>query len=189
MQSAPSTVYGQSADKQRVVIVGKGKARIAEMIAFVLKENNRKFDISASFSERISDAATIIIEANGDLKSLKDYNHHILIFSQLPSSEKDTYLALADATPKSGGIFYDETDDLAKTIAKKERTDVTIVPFSTAKHEMKNGTATLVSSTNEKFESHLTSIDDLKNCNAAKEFLKKIGITSSQFYKAISTFK
>jgi UDP-N-acetylmuramate: L-alanyl-gamma-D-glutamyl-meso-diaminopimelate ligase len=189
MQSAPSTVYSQSADKQRVVIVGKGKARIAEMIAFVLKQSGRKFDISASFSEQISDAATVIIEANGDPKSLKEYNHHILIFSKLLPAEKDIYSALADATPKSGGIFFDDSDDLAKTIAKKERPDVTVVPFSAPKHEMKNGTATLVSSTNEKFHTNLTSIDDLKDCSAAKEFLKKIGITSSQFYKAISIFK
>lgn len=189
MQSSPSTVYSQSIDKQRVVIVGNSKARIAEMIAFVLKQNKRKFDISSSFSEQIGDAETIIIEANGDPKSLKEYNHHILIFSKLSPAEKDIYAALADATPKSGGIFFDDSDELAKTIAKKERPDVTVIPFSAPKHEMKNGTATLVSSTNERFQTSLASIEDLKDCNAAKEFLKKIGITSSQFYKAISTFK
>jgi len=189
MQSAPSTVYSQSTDKQRVVIVGKSKARIAEMIAFVLKQNKRRFDISSSSSEQISDAATIIIEANGDPKSLKEYNHHILIFSQLPPAEKDLYAALADATPKSGGIFYDDSDDLGKAIAKKERPDVTVIPYSVPKHEMKNGCATLVSSTNEKFQTNLTTVDELKDSNAAKELLKKIGITSSQFYKAISTFK
>jgi len=189
MQSAPSTVYSQSTDKQRVVIVGKSKARITEMIAFVLKQNKRKFDISSSSSEQIADAATIIIEANGDPKSLKEYNHHILIFSQLPPAEKETYSALADATPKSGGIFFDDSDDLAKSIAKKERPDVTVIPFSAPKHEMKNGSATLVSSTNERFQTSLTSAEDLKDSNAAKEFLKKIGITSSQFYKAITTFK
>jgi hypothetical protein len=189
MQSSPSTVYNQSIDKQRVVIAGKSKARIAEMIAFVLKENKRKVDLSTSASEQFSDASTIIIEANGDAKSIKDYQHHILIFSQLPPDEKDIYSKLADGTPKSGGIFFDETDELAKSISKKERADVTIIPFSSPKHEMKNGSATLVSSTNEKFQTLLTTDDDLKSCNAAKEFLKKIGITSSQFYKTISTFK
>jgi UDP-N-acetylmuramate: L-alanyl-gamma-D-glutamyl-meso-diaminopimelate ligase len=189
MQSAPSTVYSQSADKQRVVVVGKSKARIAEMIAFVLKYNKRKFDISSSASEQFSDASVMIIEGNGDPKSLKEYNHHILIFSQLQTPEKDIYTALADATPKSGGIFFDESDELAKSITKKERPDVTVIPFSSPKYEMLNGTATLVSSTNEKFTTHLTSVEDLKNSSAAKEFLKKIGITSSQFYKAISTFK
>ena len=101
----------------------------------------------------------------------------------------EIYLALADSTPKSGGIFFDDTDELAKSIAKKERADVTVIPFSVPKHEMKDGTATLISSTNEKVTTHLTSTEDLKNCNAAKEFVKKIGITSGQFYKAISTFK
>lgn len=189
MQSSPSTIYNQSIDKQRVVIAGKSKARIAEMIAFVLKQSGRKFDLSTSASEQISDSATIIIEANGDVKSLKDYHHHILIFSELPANEKEAYLALADTTPKSGGIFFDEGDALAKSIATKERPDVAVIPFSTPKHEIKNGATTLISSTNEKFSTHLSSTEDLKSSNGAKEFLKKIGITSGQFYKAISNFK
>ncbi len=189
MQSAPSTVYSQSIDKQRVVIVGKSKERIAEMIAHVLKMIGRKIDLSTSKSEQISDASTIVIEANGDPKSITQYQHHILIFSSLPGSEKELYLKLADSTPKSGGIFYDDSDELAKSIAKKERADVVAIPVSIPKHEMKNGTATFISSTNERFPTHLSSIEDLKNCSAAKEFLTKIGITSSQFYKAISTFQ
>ena len=189
MQSAPSSIYNQSVDKQRVVIVGKNKARIAEMIAFVLKQSGRKFDLSTSVSEQFSDGVTIVIEANGDPGTLTQYQHHILIFSQLPVAEKEIYSALADKTPKSGGIFFDDTDELAKSIAKKERPDVTVIPYSVPKHEMKGGTATLVSSTNEMIPTHLTSTEDLKNCNAAKEFVKKIGITSGQFYKAISTFK
>jgi len=159
------------------------------MIEFVLNQNNRKIDISASSSEKISNAVTIIIEANGDPKLLTEYNHHILILSQLPPNEKEIYSSLADATPKSGGIFYDETDELAKSIAKKERTDVTTFPYSVPKHEMKDGKAILVSSTNEKFPTLLSTTEDLKNSTAAKEILKKIGITSSQFYKAISTFQ
>ena len=159
------------------------------MIAFVLKQSGRKFDLSTSASEQISDGATIVIEANGDPGSLTQYQHHILIFSQLPAAEKEIYSALADNTPKSGGIFFDDTDELAKSIAKKERADVTVIPFTVPKHEMKGGTATLVSSTNEKVATQLTSTEDLKNCNAAKEFLKRIGITSGQFYKTISSFK
>ena len=189
MQSAPSTIYSQSIDKQRVVIAGKSKARIAEMIAHVLKQSGRKIDLSTSATEQISDAPTIVIEANGDPKSLTEYQHHILIFSPLSASEKDIYSKLADSTPKSGGIFYDDGDELAKSFAKKERADVVTIPVSVPKHEMKNGVATLISSANEKFQTKLTSVEDLKNCNAAKEFLQKIGITSGQFYKAISTFQ
>jgi len=188
MQSAPSTIYSQSIDKQRVVIAGKSKARIAEMIAHVLKQNGRKFDLSTSTTEQIADSPTIVIEANGDPNSLTEYHHHILIFSSLAASEKDIYSKLADATPKSGGIFFDDGDELAKSIAKKERADVVAIPFSLPKHEMKNGAAILISSSNEKFPTKLASVEDLRSSNAAKEFLQKIGITSSQFYKAISTF-
>lgn len=158
------------------------------MIAFVLNQSKRKIDVSASFSEKISDAATILIEGNGDLKSLVEYHHHILIVSDLPVSEKDIYLALADATPKSGGIFYDDTSDLAKSIAKKERPDVTVFPFTVPKHEMQNGKAVLIID-KEKFPTQLSSEDDLKSCSAAKELLSKIGITSAQFYNSIATFQ
>ena len=192
MQSSPSSIYSQSVDKQRIVVVGKSKTRITEMIAFVLKNNGRKFDISSSSSETISeDAPVIIIEANGhDPKALLAYQHHILVFSNLPISEEDNYYngKLADATPKGGSIFYDESDSLTKSISTKDRPDVAVVPYGVPKHELKNGVAILVTSTNEKFTTHLSSTEDLKNSSAAKELLKKIGISSGQFYRAISQF-
>lgn len=158
------------------------------MIAFVLKECGRKIDLSTSASEQISDAPTIVIEANGDPKSIEEYQHHILIFSQLPSSEKESYSILADRTPKSGGIFFDDRDELAKSIAKKERADVTVIPFSLPKFEMQNGRAILINS-NEKIPIQVSSTEDLMGVSATKELLSKIGITSSQFYKTISSFK
>jgi len=50
--------------------------------------------LSTSASEQMSDAATVVIEANGDPKSLPEYQHHILIFSQLPAQKKKFIRAL-----------------------------------------------------------------------------------------------
>ena len=189
MQSSPSTVYSQSIDKQRIVVVGQSSSRITEMILFVLNHFKRKFDYSTPSQENISTASVIIIEPENGIKNYLEYNHHILIISQLSPDEKDVIFKLANATPKSGTIIYDDTSPLAREIAKVERTDVFLNPYATAKHELSDGKVTLISGGNEKFSIHLSSTDDLKNVSAAKELLKKIGISSAQFYKAIASFQ
>src|SRR5579862_8092171 len=100
MQSSPSTVYSQSIDKQRIVVVGQSSSRITEMIMFVLNQYSRKFDYSTPSQERISGAAVILIEPNKSSDNLLGYNHHILIISQLSPNEKSSVLTLANATPK-----------------------------------------------------------------------------------------
>ncbi len=189
MQSPPSTIYSQSVDKQRIVVVGQSSSRIAEMILFVLNHFKRKFDYSTPTREKISEAAIIIIEPEKGSNNRLEYNHHILIISQLSAEEQTATSKLANATPKSGTIIYDDTNPFAREIAKVERADVFLNPYASSKHEISNGKVTLIGSTNEKFPIHLSSADDLKNVSAAKELLRKIGISSSQFYKAISSFQ
>lgn len=188
MQSSPLTLYRQSIDKQRVAVAGKGSSRIAKFILFVLNQFNRKVDYSTSEGEKISDASVVIVECL-DAEQLLGYHHHILILSQLEPDLESHYLNLANATPKGGTILFDETDPLASAIAKAERADVTSNSFAIAKHEMQNGKALLITSTNEKFPTPFSSVDDLKNMSAAKELLKKIGISSGQFYGAIGSFQ
>jgi UDP-N-acetylmuramate: L-alanyl-gamma-D-glutamyl-meso-diaminopimelate ligase len=188
MQSSPSTIYSQSIDKQRIVVVGKTNTRIIQMILHVLDCNNRKFDYSTRGNEKISDAPVVIIEPNGSNNPIA-YKHHILIISTLFIEDKPLILNLANATPKSGVIIYDEADPLSKEIAETDRVDVTSSRYSVANHEMQNGKAVLISSTHERFPTQLSSSDDLKNISAAKDLLKKLGISSGQFYKTIGTFR
>jgi len=189
MQSSSSTVYSQSADKQRIVVVGQSSSRITEMILYVLNHFKRKFDYSTPTQEKIGSAAVIIIEPQKHSDHLLEYNHHILIISQLSANDKPLISQLANTTPKSGTIIYDDTNSFAREIAKVERTDVSLNPYATPKHEISNGKVTLISGTNERFTIQLSSADDLKSVNAAKELLKKIGISSTQFYKAIASFQ
>ena len=188
MQSSPSSIYSQSIDKQRIVVVGRSCSRIVEMVMHVLTMHNRKFDYSTPSKEKISNASVLLIQPAADSTNLLEYNHHMLVISQLSPNDKSTYLNLSNATPKGGTIIYDDSDPLVREIAKAERPDVSVSPFDLPKYELTNGKATLVSSTNEKFHTQLISTDDLKNASAAKELLKKIGISSGQFYKAIASF-
>jgi UDP-N-acetylmuramate: L-alanyl-gamma-D-glutamyl-meso-diaminopimelate ligase len=189
MQSSPLTVYSQSIDKQRIVVVGLSSSRITEIILFVLNHFKRKFDFSVPGKEGFSDAPLIVIEPEKGSNSLQEYNHHILVISELSPEQKATISKLANATPKSGTIIYDDTNPAASEIAKVERADVFLNPYATAKYEISAGKATLISGNNEKISIQLSSIEDLKNISAAKELLKKIGISSAQFYKAIPLFQ
>jgi len=189
MQSSPSHTYGQSVDKQRILIVGKSKTRITEMILFVLRDYNRKFDYTTPAGESFSDAPIVIIEADGISPGLVTYQPHILILSNIPSDGNDMYSQLADSVSKCGVIIYDETDSKVKEIASKERLDISTIPYSVYKHESQAGNTILITSTKEKITIQLTSAEDLKNISAAKELLKKIGISSSQFYRTIASFQ
>lgn len=188
MQSTPSAIYSQSADKQRIIIVGAHRSRIAQLILFVLDRNNRKCDFSTSAKEQIADASVIVFEPVSTSASLLEYHHHILIISTLASTDKAFISTLANATPKSGIILYDESDALSKEIGKAERADVSGIAYATPKHEMSNGKVTLISSTGERFITNLAK-EDLQSASAAKELLKKIGISSGQFYRAIASFQ
>jgi len=159
------------------------------MVLFVLNYFKRKFDYVTPTKEKISTAAVIVIEPAKGANDYSAYNHHILIISQLSAEDKPIISKLANATPKSGTIIYDDTNPLAREIGKVERADIFLNPYASAKHEVSDGKVTLISGGNEKFPIHLSSTDDLKNVSAAKELLKKIGISSAQFYKAIASFQ
>lgn len=189
MQSTPSAIYSQSADKQRIIVVGAQQSRIVQFILFVLDHNRRKFDFSTPSKEQFSDASVVVFEPASTSSELLEFHHHILIISSLSTSDKAFINTLANATPKSGTIIYNETDPTAKEIGKAERVDVSSSAYSIPKHEMVNGKVTLISSTGERFATQLASKEDLQSISAAKELLKKIGISSGQFYRAIASFQ
>lgn len=188
MQSSPSTIYSQNVDKQRILVLGKNRQRIVQLILSVLKFNNRKCSYSTPSAEVNDDSPFIIIEPSNQ-NNLLDYHHHILIFSGLSKDEETLYSALADSTPKSGAIIYDESDSTSSGIAKIQRADVAASPYTALKHEMQNGLAVLITSTKEKYETRLSTSDDLRNIAAVKDLVKRIGVSSGQFYRAIAALQ
>jgi UDP-N-acetylmuramate: L-alanyl-gamma-D-glutamyl-meso-diaminopimelate ligase len=180
-------IYQQCIDKQRVVVTGKGSRIIALLIVHVLKYHNRKFDYILENQESVihKDSPTIIIQ--GPTLSL-DYNHHIGVISA-PGSDLDQLDKFADATPKGGTLIYAENDPKIKIIGSKERTDIQGIPYISFKHEEQNGKTFLVSGSNEKIPVRISGALFLECASAAKEVLKKLGITSGQFYKAVGDFE
>lgn len=182
-------LYNQSLDKQRIIIVGEGGTLITSLIAHVLNFYKRKFDLSLPGQEPNlnPDHAVIIIHG---VSQLTDYKHHIAILSTIGSNQNSNdFEVLADATPKGGTLLYPESNSTLKQIGSRERTDVQSIGYGRYKYETKDGKTILISSTNEKFPISLSGDQNMEYLSAAKELLKKIGISSGQFYKAIAVYQ
>lgn len=212
--SFPDYIYEHSKDKERVVIAGShGKTTITAIIIHVLNYYKRKFDyaIGARVSGientvKLSGAPLIIIEGDEYLASPLDptpkflrYQHHIGVISGIawdhanvfPTEEEyvKQFDLFADQTPKGGILIYCEQDSMALMIGKKERPDVLEISYKSHPHASDNNGQFFLTNGKEKYPIHLFGNHNFQNISAAKEVLKKIGITVEQFMEAIQSFK
>ncbi len=182
MEISVESLYQQSIDQQRILLVGDQRKKLAQFITHMLSFNKKAFNF---FSEgKLTEqqgAPVLIIESDTQLTG---FQHHVLLLTAAGDNQLTEFSSLADATPKSGILLYPESDPKLKAIGAKERADVQLIPYKIIPHEVKNQVTTLVTSTNEKFPLQIGGEENLLLLAAAKELLKKIGISSSQFYKA-----
>lgn len=212
--SFPEYIYANSLDKQRVVIAGShGKTTITAMIIHVLNYFNRKFDYvigakvrGVELTVKLSDAPVIIIEGDEYLSSPLDptpkflkYHHHVGLISGIAwdhanvfPSEEDyvkQFDIFADQTPKGGILIYCEQDSMALMIGKKERADVLEISYRSHPQASDNHGQFYLLNVKERIPIRVFGSHNFQNISGAKEVLKKIGITSEQFFEAISTFE
>lgn len=211
--SFPEYIYNHSLDKQRVIIAGShGKTTITGIVVHVLNYYKRDFDyvIGARIKGvdnpvKLSDAPLIIIEGDEYLCSAIDrtpkflkYQHHIGLISGVawdhanvfPTEEEylKQFDKFADQTPKSGILIFCDTDPMVSVVGNKQRNDVISVPYKAHPHALENGQEYLTNG-KERIPIKIFGNHNLQNINGAKELLKKIGISTEQFYKAIQTFE
>ncbi|MBS1556596.1 MAG: hypothetical protein JSU09_16890 [Bacteroidetes bacterium] len=190
MPLSPQQVYEQHTDCQRILITGLGRDLVSHIIVEVLKFNNRKFSSMKDGEGEWNKEAPIAIFRDKQRANLPHYRHHIILLTgPVENGEASSYEMLVNATPKGGIVLYPESDAVLKSIGSKERADVQVIPYKTIPHEEKNGHVTLVTSTNEKFPIQLMGKQTLELLGAAKEILKKIGISSGQFYRGVASIK
>ncbi|HEY9006708.1 UDP-N-acetylmuramate--L-alanine ligase [Ohtaekwangia sp.] len=212
--SFPEYITEQSIDKQRIVIAGShGKTTTTAIIIHVLNYFKRKFDyvIGARVpgiekTVKLSDAPIIVIEGDEYLCSALDptpkfikYNHHIGVITGIswdhanvfPSEEEYVrqFDLFADNTPKSGILIYCEQDSMALMIGKKERADVVETTYKGHSHASDNNGHFFLTNGKERTPIKIFGSHNFQNISAAKEVLKKIGITQEQFFEAISSFE
>lgn len=186
MEVSIAELNSLSVDQQRIVVIGDQRKELIRMISFVLAQNNRAFDHFAGCELHSQAGAPIIlIEGDGDLVR---YHHHIGVVTKSATINQADWMRFADSTPKSGILLYPENDAVSKSLFSKERADVQTIHYSQAASELNAGSVFLVSSTNEKFEIKISGDQNLVLIGCAKELLKKIGISSGQFYRTIANF-
>lgn len=211
--SFPEYIYNHSIDKQRVIIAGShGKTTITGIVVHVLNYYNRSFDyvIGARIKGvenpvKLSDAPVIVIEGDEYLCSALDptpkflrYQHHIGLISGVawdhanvfPTEEEylKQFDKFADQTPKSGILIFCDSDPMVSVVGNKQRNDVVSVPYKAHSHALENGQEYLTNG-KERIPIKIFGNHNLQNISGAKELLKKIGISTEQFYKAISSFE
>jgi UDP-N-acetylmuramate: L-alanyl-gamma-D-glutamyl-meso-diaminopimelate ligase len=189
-------IYEFARNKQRLVVVGtSGRSEIASMIVHVLKTMDRSVDYVLS-DERansisLSDAPLIIIDGSSSRASAVyhtprfiHYKHHIGVMAEVAYDPKSNisendfirqFDLFADGTPKGGILIYWEQDKIASVISEKQRADVLIIPYKAHPKD--------------KLPASFADKKSLQNVGAAYEALKKLGVTSEQFYKGIASYK
>lgn len=212
--SFPEFIYEHSTDKQRIVVSGShGKTTITAIVIHVLNYFNRKFDyvIGARVkgieqTVKLSDAPIIIIEGDEYLSSALDptskflrYKHHIGLISGIAWDHANVFHVeeeyvkqfdlFADETPKGGILIYCEQDALALIIGKKERADVQAISYKSHPHTVDNYGQFFLTNGKERYPVKIFGSHNFQNISAAKEILKKIGITAEKFLEAISSFE
>ena len=186
MEITPKSLYVQAVDKQRIAIIGSKRKLIGEIILHVLKHHNRKADYATDTKSDINPTSAPMIIYETERPDLEQFQHHIVILSSGAVNHTE---AICNNTPKSGVIIFPDDDSALKTIATKERVDVSSISYKPYKHERIGNQFVLISSEGKKFPVRFNSDEELEAAGAAKELLKKIGITSAQFYQAIQTFE
>ncbi len=211
--SFPEFITLLSENKQRVVVSGShGKTTITAMIIHVLNYFHREFDfvIGANVPGldtrvKLSDAPVIIIEGDEYLCSAIDptpkflkYKHHIGLISGISWDHinvfptEDDYVKqfdfFADATPKAGCLVFCDEDPLASIIGNKEREDVLAIPYKTHPFTIEDGTPCLQFK-NELIQIKVFGKHNMQNISAAKEVLKRLGVSEEMFFQAIPSFE
>lgn len=211
--SFPEFIYNQSKNKKRVVVAGShGKTSITSIILHVLKDQGVDFDylVGAQIEGfdlmvRLSDAPIIIIEGDEYLTSPLDrrpkffhYQHDIALlsgiawdhFNVFPDFEeyKDQFRQFIDLTPSDGEIIYCEADPLVKEAVESSQTSGKKSPYQAHPATINSGKTYLTVET-EQIPIYLFGEHNLQNLQGAKKICEALGLTQSQFYDSIQSFK
>lgn len=213
VMSCPEFIHLECKNKHRVVVTGShGKTMISILIIHVLKYHKRSFDYvlgrpvpGINDSVKITDAPIVILEGQDGPASTLDptttfltYKHHIGIisgiewFSSTASSSKEEYTRqyslFEKATPKGGVLIYFDLEPVVTVLGKEPQPDVLYIPYKTHASQVENGQEYLVESSSERHPVRLSGKVNSQNISAAKETVKKLGITTPMFYEAMRQF-
>jgi UDP-N-acetylmuramate: L-alanyl-gamma-D-glutamyl-meso-diaminopimelate ligase len=212
--SYPEYIFEQSRDKKRIVIGGShGKTSTTAMILHVFAHCGVEadymvgaqlegFDCMVRFSET---AKFSVIEGDEYLSSPIDrrpkfhlYHPDIAIITGIawdhinvfPTFDNyvEQFRIFVDKITSGGHLIYCDSDEEVRKVCKGRRSDLHEHPYSTHDHVVKNGVTSLLTDSGpvplEIFGDH-----NLQNLSAALFACELCGISRSDFYRAIASFK
>jgi UDP-N-acetylmuramate: L-alanyl-gamma-D-glutamyl-meso-diaminopimelate ligase len=213
LYSYPEFIYEHSKNKKRVAIAGShGKTSTTAMVMHVLKSNGVAFDYLVGaklegfdYSLQISDAPIIILEADeypdsaqNKLPKFLFYHPHIASISGIAWDHVNIFTTFDDyllqfekfvsSIEPNGVLIYNEEDVYLQKISSENPALSKIIPFGPHPHHIKEDKVALQSEEGETVL-QIFGRHNLFNLNAAFLICKELGISNSQFYSAIASFK
>ncbi len=214
--SYPEYIYEATKDKTRVVIGGShGKTTITAMILHVLHYNKIDTDYLVGaqlegFNTMVKltkEAPIAIIEGDEYLASPIDrrpkfhlYKPNIAILSGIawdhinvfPTFENyvSQFEKFVDLIEPNGCLIYCNEDKELQKVADNsgKSNNITKIPYSIPKHRIENGT-TILEDNKQDIPLQIFGNHNLMNLNGAHLVCNKLGLTDTQFYDAIRSFK
>lgn len=212
--SYPEYLYEHAKHKTRIVIGGShGKTTITAMLLHVLKHAGIEtdymvgaqlhgFEVMVKLSE---DAKIMVFEGDEYLTSPIDlrpkfhlYKPHIALLSGIawdhinvfPSFENyiDQFRIFIKLIEQEGSLTFYGDDEVLNSLVNEKSLKIRINKYSIPKHFIKDG-KTYLKSKGKEISLEIFGKHNLLNLNGARYICKEIGISDSDFYKAISTFK
>lgn len=210
--SYPEYIYEQSKNKKRVVIGGShGKTSITAMILHVLNGLGKNVDYMvgaqlAGFETMVKlseNADTIILEGDEYLSSPIDlrpkfhlYKPHIAVLSGVawdhinvfPTFENyvDQFQVFTDLIEPGGTLIYFDGDEQLNKIAARFKDKK--MPYNTPLNENRNG-VTFLKDGDIKVPLMVFGAHNLQNMNAALHVCLELGVSKTDFYNQIKSFK
>lgn len=209
--SFPEFIYEQSKNKKRVVIAGShGKTTTTAMIMHVLKTQNIAFDymVGSSLegferSVQLSDAPLIILEGDEYLSSpieMQSKFHfyraniamitgiawdHINVFPTLESYH-ETFARFVTELNENAQLIWFAEDEVLQQICPK--TQAESIAYRTPIYEVKENTTYIVNNAM-RYALKIFGKHNMQNLEGARKVCEQLGISATDFYKAISSFK
>ena len=213
--SYPEFLYEHSKNKKRIVIAGShGKTTTTSIILHVLKESRMKFDYLVGaqidgFDRMVSisdDAPIMIFEGDEYLTAPFDprpkfhlYKPHIALITGIAwdhinvfetfDKYVEQFRIFIELIEPNGTLVWYEGDNELQKLSKFIRNNIKSIPYNEHKAITVNKDTYLLINDNEKLKINLFGKHNLQNINGAKIVCNELGISDSEFYNAIKTFR
>lgn len=210
--SYPEYLYEQSINKQRIVIGGShGKTTITSMVLHVLNKQNIDCDymVGAQLDGfetmvKLTDAPIIILEGDEYLSSPIDlrpkfhlYKPHIALLSGIAWDHINVFPTFSDYL-KQFEIFIDEinpggyltycSDDESLNIISSQNSEIETEAYCLPEYTIEDG-VTILHHNDQHIKLSIFGQHNLLNMMGALNVCKQLGITESDFFNCMESFK